>query len=146
MHQIQIGIGAGVKIWEDGQKEVSITVTGKSQKLLGVYFEKNTETLPEIVDKNAKIYLMLSDPNMVGRNATNYWDLFNRPDSESSYTFGEYTVIFSEATDSAVRYAVVPYTREMAELLFKSEYLVMKNNDDNALPLEAEYLNFCIVW
>lgn len=118
----------------------------KPETLGGVFREKNTETLPEIVDKNAKIYLMLSDPNMVGRNATNYWDLFNRPDSESSYTFGEYTVIFSEATDSAVRYAVVPYTREMAELLFKSEYLVMKNNDDNALPLEAEYLNFCIVW
>ena len=112
----------------------------------GAFRDKNSEMLPELNEENAKIYLMLSDPTMANKSPTDYWEFFYRPDREYSYTFGEYTIEFSEATNNAVRYAVVPYTRELAEFLYSQIYTITKTNDQNYTPLDATYLNFCIVW
>lgn len=118
----------------------------KPEVLGGGFRDKNTEMLPEISSENAKIYLMFSDPTMINKSAVDYWEFFYRSDRAYSYTFGEYTVEFSEATNNAVRYAVVPYTRELAEFLYSQNYTITKTNDENYTPLDATYLNFCIVW
>lgn len=120
--------------------------TKRPENIGGAFRDKNAEMLPEVNAENAKIYLMLSDPTMINKSAVDYWEFFYRSDRAYSYTFGEYTIEFSEATNNAVRYAVVPYTRELAEFLYSQNYTITKTNDANYTPLDATYLNFCIVW
>lgn len=112
----------------------------------GEFREKNEQMLPEINEKNAKIYLMLSDPKVTKKNPTDYMAYFYQPDTTCIYVINDNSILFSESTDNAIRYAVVDYSKDFAELLYSERYSIQKLNQGDGEAIQAGHLNYIIVW
>lgn len=136
--------------WEWSDKAVGGWIKGNSyskydnkpQEFGAGFKNLNKNPLPEV--KSGKIFIMLSDPNIHNKSATNYLNTFNKEERQKRYNIGDLNVSLSRATNNGIRYGVIDYSNETVTKLFEQNLNI--SSEDGNLILDSSNVNFIIVY
>lgn len=115
----------------------------KKPQNVGDEFQNKNLELPPLEVRNGRIFIMYSDPVIGVKSPTYYWETFTRPDNSYSFSIGDLKVKLSRATPNGIRYGVLDYSPELAELLYSDNYIIKQEGNEDGIS--AEHLNFIIV-